>query len=92
MIFPTYLDVVYNSGGVQGLPGTIDDGIDSQNMVFKNIRATRTFRLTFDTKAVAMARHGPRICVYRATAPKKLLNTLRDFRDNAKNIQTVNKN
>ena len=54
------------------------------------IRATRgTFRVTFDTNGVAMARHGPRICVYRATAPKKLLNTLRGFRDNVKNLKTV---
>ena len=28
MILSTYLDAVYNSGGVQGLPGTIDEEID----------------------------------------------------------------
>ena len=33
MILSTYLDAVYNSGGVPGLPGTIDDEIDPQNMV-----------------------------------------------------------
>ena len=33
MNFPTYLDVVYNSGGVPGLPGTIDDEIDLHHMV-----------------------------------------------------------
>ena len=32
MISSTYLDAVYNSGGVPGLPGTIDDEIDPQNM------------------------------------------------------------
>ena len=41
MILSTYLDAVYNSGGVPGLPGTIDDEIDPQNIIFKNIRATR---------------------------------------------------
>ena len=90
MIISTYLDAVYNSGGVPGLPGTIDDEIDPQTW-FKKIRATRgIFRVTFDTNGVAMARHGSRICVYRATAPKKLLNTLRGFRDNVKNLKTVN--
>ena len=34
MILSTYLDAVYNSGGVPGLPGTIDDEIDPQNMFF----------------------------------------------------------
>ena len=34
MNFPTYLDVVYNSGGVPGLLGTTDDEIEPQNMVF----------------------------------------------------------
>ena len=33
MILSTYLDAVYNSGGVPGLPGTIDDEIDPQNML-----------------------------------------------------------
>ena len=33
MILSTYLDAVYNSGGVPGLPGTIDDEIDPGNMV-----------------------------------------------------------
>ena len=51
----------------------------------------RDFSVTFDTNGVAMARHGLRICVYRATAPKKLLNTLRGFRDNVKNLKAVNK-
>ena len=37
--FPTYLDVVYNSGGVPGLPGTIDDEIDPQNMVFEEYKS-----------------------------------------------------
>ena len=36
MILSTYLDAVYNSGGVPGLPGTIDDEIDPQNMVKQN--------------------------------------------------------
>ena len=34
MILSTYLDAIYNSGGVPGLPGTIDDEIDPRNMVF----------------------------------------------------------
>ena len=34
MILSTYLDAVYNSGGVPGLPGTIDDEIDPKNIVF----------------------------------------------------------
>ena len=34
MKFPTYLDVVYNSGGVPGLPGTIDDEIAPKKHVF----------------------------------------------------------
>ena len=34
MILSTYLDAVYNSGGVPGLPGTIDDEIDPPNIVF----------------------------------------------------------
>ena len=34
MILSTYLDAVYNSGGVPGLPGTIDDEIDPRNMFF----------------------------------------------------------
>ena len=34
--FVTYLDAVYNSGGVPGLPGTIDDEIDPQNIYFFN--------------------------------------------------------
>jgi hypothetical protein len=38
MNFPTYLDVVYNSGGVPGLPGTIDDEIDPPNMVFQKYK------------------------------------------------------
>ena len=33
MIPSTYLDAVYNSGGVPGLPGTIDDEIDPRNIV-----------------------------------------------------------
>ena len=37
MIPSTYLDAVYNSGGVPGLPGTIDDEIDLQNIVFLRI-------------------------------------------------------
>ena len=34
MILSTYLDAVYNSGGVPGLPGTIDDEIEPRNMFF----------------------------------------------------------
>ena len=49
----------------------------------------RVFSITFDTNGVAIARHGLIICVYRATVPKKLLNTLRGFRDNVKNLKTV---
>ena len=37
MMPSTYLDAVYNSGGVPGLPGTIDDEIDLQNKVFLRI-------------------------------------------------------
>ena len=51
----------------------------------------RVFSVTFDTNGVAIARHGLRICVYRATALKKLLNTLRGFRDNVKSLKTVKK-
>ena len=39
MILSTYLDAVYNSGGVPGLPGTIDDEIDFQNMVFSKYKS-----------------------------------------------------
>ena len=39
MILSTYLDAVYNSGGVPGLPGTIDDEIDPQNMVFSKYKS-----------------------------------------------------
>ena len=86
MILSTYLDAVYNSGGVPGLPGTIDDEIDPKNMfVQKHNSNVGNFSKNFHTNGVAMARRGPIICVYRATAPKKLLNTLRGFRD------TVNK-
>ena len=35
MILSTYLDAVYNPGGVPGLPGTIDDEIDPQNIVLQ---------------------------------------------------------
>ena len=51
----------------------------------------RVFSITFDTNGVAIARHGLIICVYRATVPKKLLNTLRGFRNNVKNLKTVKK-
>ena len=37
--FPTYHDIVYNSGGVPGLLGTIDDEIDPQNMVFSEYKS-----------------------------------------------------
>ena len=67
-----------NRGPPGGSPGT--PGSEKQN-----------FSITFDTNGVAMARHGLRICVYRATAPKKLLNTLRGFRDNVKNLKTNKK-
>ena len=51
----------------------------------------RVFSITFDTNGVAIARHGLIICVYRPTVPKKLLNTLRGFRDNVKNLKTAKK-
>ena len=79
MIPSTYLDAFYNSGGVPGLPGTIDDEIDPENWVFKEYKSNE------GSLWVAMARHAPRICVYRATVSKKLLNTFRGFRDNVKN-------
>ena len=84
MILSTYLDAVYNSGGVPGLPGTIDDEIDPRNMFLRKQRGVLC-RVTFNTNGVAMSRYGPIFCVYRATVPKKLLNTLRVFRENVKN-------
>ena len=56
MILSTYLDAVYNSGGVPGLPGSIDDEIDPRNMVVLSIRATRGhFSSNFPYK---LGRHG----------------------------------